>query len=120
MFKIHPISLLSSVSKIFDRVILNRLVFFLERNNLIIPTQFDFHHNYSTTHLIFDIIIESYQKLIINVSLLSSFVILKKHLILSVTKYLCAAETLEDIFQRELWLRSGVQILRSAISFVNT
>ena len=36
------ISLLPSPSKIFERVILNRLVSFLERNNLIITAQFGF------------------------------------------------------------------------------
>ena len=36
----RPISLLSSLSKIFEKVILRKLVSFLERNNLIIPSQF--------------------------------------------------------------------------------
>ena len=36
----RPISLLTSLSKIFERVILNRLLPFLERNNIIPPTQF--------------------------------------------------------------------------------
>ena len=38
----RPISLLPSLSKIFERVILNRLVSFLERNSLIILKQFVF------------------------------------------------------------------------------
>ena len=59
----RPISLLSSLSKIFERVILNRLVSFLERNSLIIPTQFGFRHNHSTIHSILDIITESYQNI---------------------------------------------------------
>ena len=57
----RPISLLLSFSEIFDRVILNRLVSFLKRNNLIIPTQFDFRRNHFTIHFILDIITESYQ-----------------------------------------------------------
>ena len=59
----RPISLLSSLSKIFERVILNRLVSFLEQNSLIIPTQFGFRHNRSTIHSILDIITESYQNI---------------------------------------------------------
>ena len=46
----RPISLLSSIAKIFERVIPNRMVSFLERNNLIISTQFGFRHKHSTIH----------------------------------------------------------------------
>ena len=51
----RPITLLSSLSKIFERVILNTLVFLLEQDSLIIPTQFGFRHNHSTIHPILDI-----------------------------------------------------------------
>ena len=44
-------------------MILNRLVSCLERNGLIIPTQFGFRHNHSTIHSILDIITESYQNI---------------------------------------------------------
>ena len=57
----RPISLLSTISKIFERVILNRLISFLEKNNLIIATQFGFRHKHSTIHLMIDLITESYQ-----------------------------------------------------------
>ena len=59
----RPISLLSSIAKFFERVILNRMVFFLERNNLIISTQFGFRHKHSTIHPILDLITESYQNI---------------------------------------------------------
>ena len=59
----RPISLLSSIAKIFERVILNRMVSFLERNNLIISTQFGFCHKHSTIHPILDLITESYQNI---------------------------------------------------------
>ena len=58
----RPISL-SSIAKIFERVILNRMVSFLERNNLIISTQFGFCHKHSTIHPILDLITESYQNI---------------------------------------------------------
>ena len=41
----RPISLLLTISKLFVRVILNTLVSFLEKNNLITATQFGFRHN---------------------------------------------------------------------------
>ena len=59
----RPISFFSSLCKIFERVILNRLVTFLERNSLIIPAQFGFRLNNSTIHPILDIITESYQNI---------------------------------------------------------
>ena len=59
----RPISLPSSIAKIFERVILNRMVSFLERNNLIISTQFGFRHKYSTIHPILDLITKSYQNI---------------------------------------------------------
>ena len=84
----RPISLFTSSSKIFEQLILNRLISFLEKNCLIIPTQFDF----AIITLLFILFLTLYLNLIIimmiNVSLLSSFLISKKHLILSVTKYL--------------------------------
>ena len=58
----RPISL-SSIAKIFERVILNRMVSFVERNNLIMSTQFGFRHKHSTIHPILDLITESYQNI---------------------------------------------------------
>ena len=52
----RPISLLSSLSKIFEKVIQRRLVSFLERHNLIIPSQFGFRHKHSTIHPILDLL----------------------------------------------------------------
>ena len=59
----RPISLLSTVSKIFERVIVNRLVSFLERNNLMIATQFNFRHKHSTIHSMLGLITESYHNI---------------------------------------------------------
>ena len=52
----QPISLLTSLSKIFDRIIFNRMTSFLKHNNTITPTQFGFRHNHSTLHPILDLI----------------------------------------------------------------
>ena len=52
----RPISLSTSLSKIFERIIFNRTTSFLKRNNAITPTQFGFRHNHSTLHPILDLI----------------------------------------------------------------
>ena len=52
----RPISLLSLLSKIFERLFLNRLVSFFEQSNILIPTQLGFRHNHSTLHPILNIL----------------------------------------------------------------
>ena len=54
----RPISLLPSISKIFERLILNRLISFFQRNKILIPTQFGFRHNHSTLYPIVDMMTE--------------------------------------------------------------
>ena len=46
----RPISLTSCVSKIFERIILSRLLFFLESNSILSPHQTGFRHGRSTLH----------------------------------------------------------------------
>lgn len=46
----RPISLLSSISKIYEFILLNRLSRFCEINNLIMPEQFGFRKKHSTLH----------------------------------------------------------------------
>lgn len=46
----RPISLLSSISKIFERLILNRVLEHIEMNRIIPNEQFGFRKNHSTTH----------------------------------------------------------------------
>ncbi|GBM88192.1 putative RNA-directed DNA polymerase from transposon BS, partial [Araneus ventricosus] len=46
----RPISLLPSISKIAEHLILSRLNDHLEENNILIPEQFGFRKNLSTTH----------------------------------------------------------------------
>ena len=45
----RPISVLPALSKIFEKLIYNRLVCFLEKNNVLHEQQFSFRHNYSTS-----------------------------------------------------------------------
>ena len=50
----RPISLLTSFSKIFERVIYNRLYSYLIANNILYKKQFGFQNNTSTEHAILD------------------------------------------------------------------
>ena len=52
----RPISLLPSLSKLFERIIHSRLLSFFEYNNTIVTTQYGFRHNHSTIHPILDLI----------------------------------------------------------------
>ena len=56
----RPISLLTSLSKIFERLLHKRLVSFFEKNNTLVLTQFGFRHHHSTLHSILDIITNCY------------------------------------------------------------
>ena len=51
----RPISLLSNLSKIFERIMYNRLERYLERNNMIYNHQFGFRRSYSTEHALMSI-----------------------------------------------------------------
>ena len=46
----RPISLLSNIDKILERLMYNRLYNFLEKKEIIFSLQFGFHQKYSTTH----------------------------------------------------------------------
>jgi hypothetical protein len=46
----RPISLLSTFSKILEKIVQTRLTSYLETHNLISPNQFGFRSNHSTTH----------------------------------------------------------------------
>ena len=59
----RPISLLPSSSKVFERIICNRLLSFFTCVNTIVPTQYGFRHNRSTIHVMLDLITTCYDKL---------------------------------------------------------
>ena len=46
----RPISLLSALGKLFEKIILSRLLHFAEENNILLPEQFGFRRGHSTTH----------------------------------------------------------------------
>ena len=52
----RPISLLSNIDKIFEKLMFSRVTCFLEANNVIYPRQFGFRKSYSTTHALISMI----------------------------------------------------------------
>ena len=54
----RPISLLSNLSKIFERIVYNRLESFLNENDIIYQHQYGFRKNYSTNHAVLSILEE--------------------------------------------------------------
>lgn len=52
----RPISLLSALSKLFERVILNRVQDHVSTNNILPPEQFGFRKGHSTAHQLFRVV----------------------------------------------------------------
>ena len=52
----RPISLLSNISKIFERSVYNRLYSYLESMDIISPLQFGFRKMHSTSHAVVSVI----------------------------------------------------------------
>ena len=46
----RPISMISSIAEIMEKLIYQRMYLFLERNNIIYHNQFGFRYNHSTEH----------------------------------------------------------------------
>ena len=59
----QPISLLPSLSKVFEPIICNRLLSFFTCMNTIVPTQYGCRHNRSTIHAMLDLITIGYDNL---------------------------------------------------------
>ena len=59
----RPISLLSSLSKVLEKLIKERLVKFLHKHNIIFEHQYGFRENHSTTHALIDILTTCYDKI---------------------------------------------------------
>ena len=59
----RPISLLSIFDKLIEKVMLNRLLKFLEKNNILYKYQFGFRKNHATTHALTEVIDYIYRSL---------------------------------------------------------
>ena len=51
----RPISLLSNLNKIFEKIMYKRIYNFIEKNNILYPLQFGFRAKHSTTHALINI-----------------------------------------------------------------
>ena len=51
----RPISLLSNLSKIFEKLVLQKLVLFLEKNKQLYQVQFGFRSKHSTSHALINL-----------------------------------------------------------------
>ena len=59
----RPISLLTCFSKIFEKAIFTRLSTFLDKHSVLIPSQYGFCPNKSSTHAILDIVSTTYDNI---------------------------------------------------------
>ena len=59
----RPISLLSSISKVLEKFIRDRLVKFLHKHKIIFEHQSSFRENHSTTHALIDILKACYDNI---------------------------------------------------------
>jgi len=59
----HPISLLSIFDKLLEKLMFNRLISYLECNNVLYNYQFGFRKNHSTSLALIDVVYNIYQNL---------------------------------------------------------
>ena len=50
-------------SKIFEKLVHSRITAFLEKHSLLLPTQFGFRRNHSTTHALLDVVTSCYDNI---------------------------------------------------------
>ena len=84
----RPISILSSVSKILEKMIHKGLIRFFDKHGVLCPTQYGFRNNISTEHALIDVIANYFNKINENQHSALLFLDLKKHSIpLIMTSY---------------------------------
>ena len=59
----RPISILSSISKVLEKLIHIRSSTFLNKHSILLPTQYGFKANHSTIHALLDVITSSYDNI---------------------------------------------------------
>ena len=52
----RPIALLSNLNRIFEKLVFSKMEFFIEQNDILSPSQYDFRKAHSTQHAILDIV----------------------------------------------------------------
>ena len=59
----RPISILTCFTKIFEKVIFNRLLNFFNKHSVLVSNQYGFRENCSTSHAILDIVTSTYDNI---------------------------------------------------------
>ena len=78
----RPISVLPFFSKIFEKIISNHLLNFIDTNNILYDNQFGFRKNHSTTHAIITLVERVSKALDTGKIVVGVYLDLKKHSIL--------------------------------------
>ena len=99
----RPISLLSVFDKLIEKVMPNRLLKFLKKNNILYKYQFGLRKNHATTHALTEVIDHVYKSLMRETTFLEFTLILRKHLILYNIRYVYKSfNTME--YERSHWI----------------
>ena len=69
LYNYRPVSLLSIINKLLEKLMCKRLIDFLEKNNMFYDRQFGFRARHSTDHVILSIIDKSKEQLMKEISL---------------------------------------------------
>ena len=59
----RPLSILCCLSKILEKLIYVGTVSFLNKNSILIPTQYGFRNSHSTTHALLDVVNNAYNNI---------------------------------------------------------
>ena len=85
----RPISLLSTLSKIIEKLAKSRIISFLERYNILNQNQFGFQNNKSTNDAMFSFLEGIYEGMNRGGALRQCSVIYRRRLIVSIAEYFC-------------------------------
>ena len=82
----RPISVLNIFSKIFERLVYNRLIIFFDKYNILYQNQFGFRQGHSTHHALIALVDKITKSLDNRDIVIGVFLDLRKHLIQLITK----------------------------------
>ena len=99
----RPISLLSNIDKIFERILYNYLYKFFEENKLICNPQFGFRQNHSTTHTLIHLTGKICEQLDSGKFGCGFLLIFRKLLILLITQFLPKSEITMVLEERQIF-----------------